>query len=150
MKVDRFNQWITLLANAGVIAGIVFLAIEVQQNNELLTAQARRDQLDARTSNIALFLNNPDIARLELKGSSDQPLSQEEQLIFQYFAVYNFIHWDWQFQEYQAGLIDELPTRGWAAVTGRNPQWYEAWKTTYGQDNNSDFARHMEENVFKR
>jgi hypothetical protein len=148
MQVDNLNRWLTLSANVGVIAGIVFLAIEIQQNNDLLTAQARRDQLSARTANIEVLLNNPVIAQLELKGSSGQPLSPEEQLIFRNFAVYNFIHWDWQYQEYQAGLINDLPTRGWAAFTSQNPQWYEIWKTTYGRDNDSEFAQHMEENVF--
>jgi len=150
MKLDNINHLLALFANAGVITGIVFLAIEINQNNELLTAQARRDQLGARVANMEVVLNNPEIVRLELKGASGQPLSTEEQFIFQYFAIYTFIHWDWQYKEYQAGLIDELPTSGWAAVTNHNPEWYEVWKATYGRDNNSAFARHMEENVFSR
>ena len=41
-KID-FGQTITILANIGVIAGIIFLAIEVQQNNTLMRAQTRSD-----------------------------------------------------------------------------------------------------------
>jgi hypothetical protein len=32
MDLDRLNRWLNLLANIGVVAGIVFLAIEVGQN----------------------------------------------------------------------------------------------------------------------
>ena len=38
MKKPDLGQTITIFANLGVIAGIVFLGIELQQNNELLTA----------------------------------------------------------------------------------------------------------------
>ena len=40
MKID-LGQAIAILANIGVIAGIVFLAAELQQNNELMEAEAR-------------------------------------------------------------------------------------------------------------
>jgi hypothetical protein len=36
MNLDKLNQWLTLLANFGVVAGIVFLAIEIRQNQALL------------------------------------------------------------------------------------------------------------------
>jgi len=37
----EIGQVLTLGANLGVIAGIVFLAMELRQNNRLLAAQAR-------------------------------------------------------------------------------------------------------------
>jgi hypothetical protein len=39
-KID-LGQTIMILANVGEIAGIVFLAFELQQNNEALDLQAR-------------------------------------------------------------------------------------------------------------
>ena len=36
MDLDRLNKWLTLLANFGVVAGIIFLAVEVRQNQALL------------------------------------------------------------------------------------------------------------------
>jgi hypothetical protein len=41
MKKIDLGQTITILANVGVIAGIVFLAIELQQNNALLETEIR-------------------------------------------------------------------------------------------------------------
>ena len=35
-KFDDLNRWLTLLANVGVIVGIVFLAVEVRQNTASL------------------------------------------------------------------------------------------------------------------
>ena len=52
MKLDNVNKWLTLVANFGVVAWIIFLAIEVRQNQELL----ERDHalLDHRSQNTAL------------------------------------------------------------------------------------------------
>ena len=41
MKKLDLGQTITILANIGVIAGIVFLGLEIRQNNELMAAEAR-------------------------------------------------------------------------------------------------------------
>ena len=35
------SETVSILANIGVIAGIIFLVLEIRQNNSLLTAQAR-------------------------------------------------------------------------------------------------------------
>ena len=67
MKKIDLGLTISILANVGVIAGIVFLALELQQNNSLLAAQARREQLDARTAAGSVELNNPDVARVTYK-----------------------------------------------------------------------------------
>ena len=34
--MERLNRWLTLLANIGVLAGIIFLAVEIDQNTENL------------------------------------------------------------------------------------------------------------------
>ena len=41
MKKIDLGETIQVIASVGVIAGIVFLGVELQQNNELLAAQAR-------------------------------------------------------------------------------------------------------------
>jgi len=45
MKID-LGQTISVLANVGVIAGIVFLGYELRQNNSLLASQARSNHAD--------------------------------------------------------------------------------------------------------
>ena len=68
MNMDSVNKWLTLAANFGVIAGILFLAIELNQNNELLEAEAReaRYEFRSRDSN-RIFLENPRLVELMVK-----------------------------------------------------------------------------------
>jgi hypothetical protein len=44
MNTDNLNRWLTLCANIGVVIGIMFLALELQQNNKLLKSQAQETQ----------------------------------------------------------------------------------------------------------
>ena len=56
MDGDKLNRWVTLLANLGVIAGIVFLGIEIRQNNALLEAEAGYKSAQNRASNSILLI----------------------------------------------------------------------------------------------
>lgn len=44
MNIDRLNQWLSLLANVGVLVGLVFLIIELNQANRIAvyTAESTR------------------------------------------------------------------------------------------------------------
>jgi hypothetical protein len=41
MTRSKLNEWLTLIANLAVVGGIVFLAVEIHQNNELLRSESR-------------------------------------------------------------------------------------------------------------
>ena len=43
MNFDKLNQWLTLVANIGMVTGIVFVAIEVNQNSTISEATARQE-----------------------------------------------------------------------------------------------------------
>lgn len=59
--MDRLNQWLTLAANLGVLVGLIFLVVELNQANRIAaysSENARRTQfLDMNTSRI----ENPEI-----------------------------------------------------------------------------------------
>lgn len=59
MKQIDIGQTISILASIGVIAGIVFLGLELNQNNRLLVADAVSTSLEARIALQDLALNNP-------------------------------------------------------------------------------------------
>ena len=116
MDTDKLNKWFSLIANIGVLAGIVFLAVELQQNNEILEAQARRDQLEFRSKGGAMLIANPGLAGIAYKARNGEELSPSEQFKFAQWTYQIFRAWEWQFTEYLEGMLteDELPTVGWA------------------------------------
>jgi len=46
MNMDKVNQWLSLLGNLGVVAGIIFLAIELQNNTRATEAQTRNSMTE--------------------------------------------------------------------------------------------------------
>ena len=44
MKIDWLNEWLTLIANVGVIAGFVLVAYQLSLNTEAIRLQSAQDQ----------------------------------------------------------------------------------------------------------
>ena len=80
MNLNKLNQWLTLSANFGVIAGIIFLAVEIQQNNELLEAQSRFNHKETRANQLGEFKTNPELSRIYVKAENGETLTPIEQV----------------------------------------------------------------------
>jgi hypothetical protein len=152
MKKIGLGQMIGILANAAVVAGIVFLALQLEQSNRLLQAQARADQLAARTAPTTLILGNVNLGPMAYKVSAGQPISAEEEYYFRQVAIYTFIQWEWQYGEYRAGALkrEDLPAEGWKDIVGRSPVlWRSAWQVYRSTAVRiPEFVQFMSENVF--
>jgi hypothetical protein len=147
-KID-IGQAIGILANVGVIAGIVFLAVELRQNNDSLAAQARLGELQARTARFRLTLNNADLAEIQFKAIAGEPLTALERQRYFEFILYSFMHWRWEYEEFQSGRLADLDTalRQWRTEAGFSPHWQEVWNQTL-RNRDEDFAEFVETNVF--
>ena len=69
MDADKLNRWMTLGANIGVFAGLIFLAVEVRQNTDSL--EESRDQ--ATFQAYQGYLQNLDEATRALADSPNMP-----------------------------------------------------------------------------
>ena len=149
MKKLDLGQIITILANVGVIAGIVFLGIELQQNNELLRSQARYGLHLARSGEVDDLWRNPDMLELFQKAGNGS-LTDVENGRLQNFSISRWIRWEWYYEQYRDGLIEQsnLPTVGWQ----RNMS--TSWAIDRWDQNaelfSPDFVQFMEENVINR
>lgn len=154
-KID-LGQTISTLANIGVIAGIVFLALELQQNNELLGAEARSTRLSVRLEEVRLPIENPVLAEALIKHRHGEELSDYEQLALDRDMETILVIFQNVVTEAQRGLIDEnsIPLDSWRAYfSGRNLSTFGYWPniSAYWEASKSDFdpafVEFMEENV---
>ena len=148
MKKIELGQTITILANVGVIAGIVFLAVELRQNNELLAAEARANQFfQARMPTIEQLNTNPELTQILYKIENRETVSPEELYQFRWFARGLFIRWQWQFGEYEQGFIDKerLPLSSWRSWFRQYPEILNEWEAAAGLT--PEFEQFIEEEV---
>ena len=68
MKKIDLGQTINTLANLGVIVGIMFLAIELNQNNQLPKNEARYNLQLSRSGELDDLRRNPDLSKLKEKA----------------------------------------------------------------------------------
>ena len=55
MKKNSWNEWLTLVANLSVVAGIVFLAVEIGQNTRVLEETTKWSRIHALEANFESF-----------------------------------------------------------------------------------------------
>jgi len=110
-KLD-VGQTIGIVANVGVILGIVFLAIEVRQNNSLIESeqQYRRDESMAEA--VEAVFSNPSLAAAIAKKKANQPLNELEQLQLDAFNVRVVMGIQRNYFEWQRGRIPALSADG--------------------------------------
>lgn len=109
MKLDNLNRWLTLLANLGVLGGIVLLAIEVQQTTEAQQARLRFDQNERSTEVIEEYFRNPQLAAAYVKLVNQEPLTREEAFILSALALRVFRSLEWIHEEAQRNGVERDP-----------------------------------------
>jgi hypothetical protein len=117
MNIEKVNNWIALIANLGVVAGVVFLALEIQQNNELLIQDSRYSMLENQ-KDWKFFLNgDPEIAKL-IYSSDNKELSEIEKL--RRFDIISglLLTWQWEWEQSQSGLFgnSQLPVEAFRTL----------------------------------
>ena len=71
MKLTEINPWLTLVANVGVVGGLVFLAFEVQQSTTQLRADSSYSVNEALSMLNAAVYNDPILADILERGEKD-------------------------------------------------------------------------------
>ena len=66
-RIESLNQWLTLMANIGVLSGIVFLAVELQQNTHQLKLQSYQ-AWQAVNSEINMAITDPELSAIVSSG----------------------------------------------------------------------------------
>ena len=149
MKKIDLGQTIGILANMGVIGGIGLLALELAQNNDLLTAQARSTRAAIRNEIRTIYLQNPDLIQVLYQAKRGETLTEEENYQLRALMGITLNNLQYVYVEYQEGLISEedLGVYGWRSLyhnqyPGMPALWAEI-QATY----RTDFAEFFEENV---
>ena len=104
MISSKINDWLTLIANVAVVGGILFLAIELRQNNELLRSESRQALVANDLTSLTANLENADVFA---KLVSEVELSSEEQLRVSFMYALDLRNREFEYFQYINGLLDE-------------------------------------------
>jgi hypothetical protein len=131
--VERLNQWLALIGNIGVIAGIFFLAYEIQANTNAVrsaTYQAYNestfswaDTVLEYSSELAEIYQTKDLAEL----------TPEQRQVWIGFIFKAFTNMEANYLQHRAGAMDddvfEAKMQGSVISMMCNPLWIRSWQT---------------------
>ena len=101
---SKINDWLTFIANVAVVGGIIFLAIELHQNNELLRSESRQTLVANDVTSLTSNIDNADVfAKLVSAGD----LSAEDQLRLSFTYTLDLRNREFEYFQYVNGLLDE-------------------------------------------
>jgi hypothetical protein len=143
MKID-LGQTIGILANLGVIAGIVFLGIELRQNNDQLQIQARQNVYEMQAEiQRNFFRNDGGLADLYWKEVLGGDLSTLESARLASYRTHLIRTMAFIYREDPEAANDSID---WMVMLFRGPGMRELWDEIRESQNN-DFVRFVETNV---
>ena len=151
MKKLDLGQTITILANVGVIAGIVFLGYELRQNNENLLAESRFNH----ASQVVDFFNglaaDGELSAILIRAREGEHLDAAEAFRLEQLYMAMITSWQWEYGEWSRNRIP-APTDSWlsslAGCPGAGyPGVRQTWERTQGLWRDEQFVEFIEEGL---
>lgn len=151
-KKFDIGQIFNTLANIGVIAGIIFLAYELNQNNELLEMEARANLSDNLQNGWDRISSDPQLVAIFIKDRNEEQLSETEEFQINAYWMGMLLRREWQFVHFPDS------NSGWDSMR-RIYRSYGSLRRTWngnssgsraaGKDNFSpEFIRYLDEEIF--
>ena len=151
MKKITVSQFMTILTNLGVIAGIVFLAFELQQNSESLNLQVRLDRESVQRQGIRNRLEYPEVVDATAKAMRGESLSLEDEIRLGDLNRGALTDWKFGYMQMRDGVLDleAIPIGQWRQYFHRiAPLMAQSWEDyKLGIPNDTEFIEWFEKNV---
>jgi hypothetical protein len=144
---DRLNRWLTLLANTGVLVGIILLIIELDQNRDMMRAQIRNEISRAELDMLASWSGDPALADAIVRANRGDELSAAEQFMVRTRSETVFRLWQNIHYQYRQGLYDESEFEAsiatFSQIMSRHPSLMDTWCQTSTMYS-AEFAEHLQ------
>ncbi len=148
-KVD-LGQALGILANFGVIAGIVFLGYELRQNNELMRFDAEYLHFQNRIYPHQAVLEEGGLAETLAKVQKNAVLDDTERVRMDAYYGWMYRAFEWEHSQAGRGFLEAIPLDRWAQMTREN-QYAREHREWYSENVASpEFLEFMDRDVLNR
>jgi hypothetical protein len=107
LNTDSLNKWLTLIANLGVVIGLIFLGLEIRHNTQATIASASEGVTNQSLEYMALGIDTQIVAQALYKRVSGGELSGLEEDQLRRHQYYNFRGFQNVYLQYRRGFLDE-------------------------------------------
>ncbi len=147
MKKIELGQAIGILANIGVLGGLLLLAFELRQNNELMAAEGRFNRVTIVNAAWGSWAVDGDLTELRVRAGNNEELNEfelrrVEGAIMRVFVNLEWIHRELPEDSTERNFTREVQRRNFANDASY-PKVWESRKKAF----DPGFVQWMEENV---
>ena len=131
MKLTNINEWLTFTANLAVLAGIIFLGVEIQQNTFMMKAQTR-DSLAQKESDWLMIVGSDEFAS-DIVIRCNEGMIEIDTPDYHRCNMMEQSHlriWENEWYQYRQGLFDEQE------YLARRASWKATLTVPQGLQNN--------------
>ena len=104
MKKSKINDWLSIISNIAVVAGIVFLGVEFRQNNELLRSESRQALVANDVTSLTMNISHSDVFAKLVSGDS---MSSNDQIRLSFMFALDLRNREFEYFQYTNGLLDK-------------------------------------------
>lgn len=128
MNWDAISAFAQIFGGIVVVVTLIYLAAQVRQGNLFARAQARQRMVEQADKELYAQMADPSITYANVK---EGPLSEEEQTKLSLFLVAFMRQREWEWFQYNDGVIDEDVYRAYHDViavhlgTPRGRKWWK-------------------------
>jgi hypothetical protein len=134
VNLDKANKWLSVIANLGVVVGIVFLAYELRQNTLSTDLEVASNFQSSFTEIEMLIAGDSEFSEILVKGRSGLELTDQERLRLAVFYTNVLRHWQNVHYQYFTNALDEHMWLGqreyFTLVLSEDLGLREHWKAT--------------------
>jgi hypothetical protein len=131
MKKLDLGQALGLIANLGVIAGILLLVFELNQNRDMMRAQTRNELARALHDLLSLTVSDGELSEIMIRDNAGVELTNAEASRVRSRYELGFRYWENVHYQYRQGLYDESEFSRHAdtmvVVVDRTPSMVRYW-----------------------
>ena len=107
MKKMDLGQTFGILANLGVVVGILLLVYELNQNRQMMQAQTRSALAENLSNMLVLQGNSPEYLAMSVKQQAGETLTPEEELMYRLNQIAYWRYRENVYYQYRRGLFEE-------------------------------------------
>jgi len=112
MNLDRLNQWLILVANVGVLVGIIFLSMEIRQNTLAIRGTAIQTAATLSREQMYVIAQSSELSRIAVMGAtSPSDLNPVDAFRFSYVVRTFWVGMQANYRQWALGI---LPEEEWA------------------------------------
>lgn len=127
MNTDALHRWLTLASNIAVLIGVVFVALEIRQNNDLMAAEARFNKVMVSRDAWQAIAENGDYASVLVRSRRDEELSETDEYRATASMMRYLVNMDWMYRELPADSPEWNYMQQSLIATRTNPLFLRVW-----------------------